>query len=94
LKQVPADGGSPTTLASVDVAHGESGHYPVSYAPEAGAVFFTTAYSQLRDSRIEAVILQSGERRVITENAVGAGTFPQGTSCSCAATRCSSRRST
>ena len=71
LKQVPADGGSPTTLTSVDVAQGELGHYPASYAPEAGAVVFTTAFSQLRSSRLEAVILQSGERRVITENARG-----------------------
>ena len=69
LKQVPADGGSPTTLTSVDVAQGEVSHYPSSYAPEAGAVFFSTAFSQLRSSRLEAVILQSGERRVITENA-------------------------
>ena len=28
LKQVPADGGSPTTLTSVDVAQGELAHYP------------------------------------------------------------------
>jgi serine/threonine protein kinase len=69
LKQVPADGGSPTTLTSVDVAQGEIAHFPGAYAPEAGAVVFTTAFSQLRDSRLEAVILQSGERRVITENA-------------------------
>jgi serine/threonine protein kinase len=74
LKQVPADGGSPTTLTSVDVARGESGHYPGSYAPEAGAVVFTTAFSQLRDTRLEAVILQSGERRTITENA-GSGRY-------------------
>ena len=32
---------------------------------------FTTAFSQLRSPRLEAVILQSGERRVITENARG-----------------------
>ena len=32
---------------------------------------FTTAFSQLRSARMEAVILQSGERRVITENARG-----------------------
>ena len=44
---------------------------PSSYAPEAGAVVFSTAFSQLRSSRLEAVILQSGERRVITENASG-----------------------
>ena len=69
LKQVPADGGSPTALTSVDVAQGEIAHYPGAYAPEAGAVVFTTAFSQLRDTRLEAVILQSGERRVITENA-------------------------
>jgi eukaryotic-like serine/threonine-protein kinase len=74
LKRVPADGGSPTTLTSLDVAQGESGHYPGSYAPEAGAVVFTTAFSQLRDTRLEAVILQSGERRVITENA-GSGRY-------------------
>ena len=94
MKQVPADGGSPTTLTSVDVAQGEFGHYLGSYAPEAGAVVFTTAFSQLRSSRLEAVILQSGERRVITENARGGGIFRQGTSRSRAATRCSSRRST
>ena len=72
LKQVPADGGSPTTLTSIDVAQGELAHYPGnSYAPEAGALIFTTAYGQLRETRMEAVILQSGERRVITENARG-----------------------
>ncbi len=69
LKQVPADGGSPTTLTSVDVAQGEFVHAPSSYVPEAGAVVFTTGFSQLRSPRLEAVILQSGERRVITEDA-------------------------
>ena len=71
LRQVPADGGSPTTLTTVDAAQGEIGHFPASHAPEAGAVLFTTAFSQLRSARIEAVILESGERRVITENARG-----------------------
>ena len=71
LKQVPADGGSPTTLTSVDVAQGEFAHIPSSYVPEAGAVVFTTGFSQLRNARLEAVILQSGERRVITEDARG-----------------------
>ena len=71
LKQVPADGGSPTTLTSVDVAQGEIAHVPSSYAPEAGAVVFTTAFTQLRSPRLEALILQSGERRVMTENARG-----------------------
>jgi Tol biopolymer transport system component len=71
LKQVPADGGSPTTLTSVDVAQGEYVHQPSSYVPEAGAVVFTTGFSQLRSPRLEAVILQSGERRVITEDARG-----------------------
>ncbi len=69
LKQVPADGGSPTALTSVDVAQGETGHYPGSYAPQAGAVVFTTSFGQFRNARLEAVIVQSGERRVITENA-------------------------
>jgi len=71
LKQVPADGGSVTTLTSVDVAQGEIAHMPGSYAPEAGAVVFTTAFTQLRSPRLEALILPSGERRVITENARG-----------------------
>lgn len=69
LKQLPADGGSPTTLTSVDVAQGEIVHYPGTYAPEAGAVVFTTAFSQLRDTQLEALIVESRERRVITENA-------------------------
>jgi hypothetical protein len=71
LKQVPADGGSPTTLTSIDVAQGETAHFANSYAPEADALIFTTAYGQLRDTRLEAVMLRSGERRVITESARG-----------------------
>jgi Tol biopolymer transport system component len=78
LKQVPADGGSPTALTSIDVAQGETGHYPGSYAPEAGAMVFTTAFGQFRNSRLEAVILQSGERRVITDNASGGGYLSTG----------------
>src|SRR6185295_9071536 len=50
-------------------AQGEIAHGPSSYVPEAGAVVFTTAFTPLRSARLEAVILQSGERRVITENA-------------------------
>ena len=90
---VPA-GGSPTTLTSIDVAQGEIGHYPSSYAPEAGALVFASSFSQLRSPRLEAVILQSGERRVITENASKRKYLSTGTSRSGAATRCSSRGST
>ena len=53
LKQVPADGGSPTTLTSIDVAQGEIGHYPSSYAPEAGALVFASSFSQLRSPRLK-----------------------------------------
>jgi WD40-like Beta Propeller Repeat len=71
LQQVRADGGAPKALTSLDSARGEVGHYPGGFVPEAGAVVFTTTLSQLRNLRVEAVILQSGERRVITENAGG-----------------------
>ena len=72
LKQVPADGGSPTTLTSIDVAQGEFAHYPGRPMRPRRALWSSprrSVSSAVRGS--EAVILQSGERRVITENARG-----------------------
>ena len=70
LKQVPADGGSPTTLTSVDVAQGEW-TLPGVLCARGGRGGLHHGVQSARSPRLEAVILQSGERRVITENASG-----------------------
>ena len=47
---------------------------PTAFVPEAGALVFTTSFSQLRGTQLETVILGSGERRVIIDNA-GSGRY-------------------
>ena len=74
LMQVAADGGSAKEITSVNAGEGESLHIPTSVVPNAGIVIFTTAFSQLRETRIEAIVLGSGERRVITDNG-GSGRY-------------------
>jgi serine/threonine-protein kinase len=74
LRQVPADGGPLKEITSINAAQGEVAHMPTAFVPEQGVVVFTTAFSQLRETQIEALILGSGERRVITENA-GSGRY-------------------
>ena len=74
LRQVPADGGPLKEITSLDAAQGEVAHMPTAFVPEAGALVFTTSFSQLRGTQIETVILGSGERRVIIDNA-GSGRY-------------------
>jgi len=69
LRRISADGGPPQQLTTLDSAQGESGHSAPDFVPGTNAVLFHVGFTGLRDSRIEAVNLDTGERRVILENA-------------------------
>ena len=69
LQRIAADGGSLRNLTMVAAEADERFHRYPSLVPGTGAVLFTVGFSQLRDSRIDAVMLDSGERRIVVENA-------------------------
>ncbi len=69
---VAATGGAPRRLTTLDVRRGEVGHRWPIVVP-GGSVLFTSFTARgLQDARIEAVSLNTGERRTIVEQA----TFP------------------
>ena len=69
---VPAAGGAPRRLTTLDSQRGEVGHRWPIVVP-GGSVLFTSFTARgLQDARIEAVSLDTGERRTIVEQA----TFP------------------
>ena len=69
---VAATGGAPRRLTTLDVQRGEVGHRWPIVVP-GGSVLFTSFTARgLQDARIEAVSLDTGERRTIVEQA----TFP------------------
>ncbi len=66
---VPAAGGAPQRLTTLDNKRGEVGHRWPIVIP-GGAVLFTSFTSRgLQDARIEAVSLATGDRRTILEQA-------------------------
>ena len=71
LQRISADGGAPQKLTTVDTAQGESQHAQPDVLAGTGAVLFQVEFTQLRDPRIEAVQLETGERQVVVENARG-----------------------
>ena len=72
LREVSVDGGEPRALTTADAAQGELEHGAPEFIPEAEAVLFVVRLTNLRSPRLEAVILATGERRVVLENAIGA----------------------
>jgi len=68
LYRVSADGGSPQILAEPDTAQGERGFAYMESVFGTDAVLFVSTGPR-RDPRIEALILETGERRVVVENA-------------------------
>jgi Tol biopolymer transport system component len=71
LQRVPADGGPSKHLTRVDAAQSERAHFPASFVADAGAVLFVTAFQNTPHPRIDAVILSSGDRRVVLDKAMG-----------------------
>jgi hypothetical protein len=69
LRRVSAEGGEETSLTTPDAAQAESYHLMPALGLKERAVLFEIRYNQLRNPRIDAVMLESGERRVVLENA-------------------------
>jgi serine/threonine protein kinase len=70
LWQIPASGGAPTQLTSIDRGNGEIAHaFPATAGPT--TMLFSSVASN-RKTHIEAVSLVTGKRQVVVES----GTFP------------------
>ena len=81
LLRIPAGGGSPTPLTTLDAARGEMSHRWPSVMAGAGAVLFTVKTKGLQsfdDAPIAAVSLKSGERRNVLDGGTGASYSPSG----------------
>jgi Tol biopolymer transport system component len=68
LRSISAEGGAATDLTTPDSTRGETGHSFPSLVPSNRALLFTNIKNEDLSSRIEAVMLDSGERRVVVEN--------------------------
>ena len=74
LFQIPAAGGVPTALTQPASAGGEFGHAWPEFLPGGNTLLFTSATSNSMDAaQIEALNLESGERRVLVQG----GTYPR-----------------
>jgi Tol biopolymer transport system component len=69
LRRVSADGGAATDLTSLDAAQGELYHFFPALVPSRRAVLFTVRYTKSVNLRIDAVMIGTGERRMVVENA-------------------------
>ncbi len=71
LQRISADGGVPENVTTLDVARGEGGHIQPVLIAGTRAALFQVNFRELRDPQIDAVVLDTGERRVVVENARG-----------------------
>jgi Tol biopolymer transport system component len=69
LQQISADGGTAQTLTSVDRAANEESHRTPVLVAGTRSVIFTVGLGPTRKPRIDAVTVDSGERRAVVENA-------------------------
>jgi serine/threonine-protein kinase len=70
LHRMPASGGPSVALTTLDRAQREFGHWTPQVLPGEKAVLFTNYLAPATKSRLEAVIIATGERKVIVEGAV------------------------
>ncbi|MGH9257023.1 MAG: hypothetical protein ACRD3C_20885, partial [Vicinamibacterales bacterium] len=68
LQRISADGGSSQKVTTLDAEQGEIRHRGPKLVVGARVVLFSVIFSQLRDPRIDAVSLDTGERHVVAEN--------------------------
>jgi serine/threonine-protein kinase len=80
LMRVPDRGGAPTPLTTLDKAHGEYSHRWPDALPGLPWVLFTVGLEDATfdEARIEAVSLETGERRVVLTGAGFARYIPNG----------------
>jgi len=67
LQRVSADGGPTQTLTTLDASKGESAHSNPQFVAGGGVILFEVSFSDVRDHRIDAVTLETGERRVVVD---------------------------
>ena len=78
LFRIPAGGGTPEQLTTLNEENQEFQHRFPTLVPGNRAVLFTVDSSPPFDPRIEALLLDSGERRVVLDNASGAHVLASG----------------
>ena len=74
LWQVPASGGTPSQLTSLDTSRGETGHRLPQVLPDGDAVLFTVTYNwlpQWKDMQIAVYSRRTGARKVLITGGVG-----------------------
>ncbi len=78
LWRVSADGGEPEMLTAADQDLGELGHFWPQHLPDGEHVIFTSFSSPRERTRIEALSLRTGERKVLVERATFGRYSPSG----------------
>jgi Tol biopolymer transport system component len=78
LWRVPAEGGEPVRLTRLDPARRESHHANPVELPGARLLLFANLTDDAATSRIEALSLEDGSRRVVVENATTPAYSPTG----------------
>jgi Tol biopolymer transport system component len=71
LVRVPAEPGTARPLTALDKTKDESGHWSPTIARGGRVVLFGVTHALSRQTHIDAVSLESGERRRVVENAAG-----------------------
>jgi len=78
LVSVSAEGGEPTVLTTPDESADEAYHRSPALVTGSRAVLFTVGYRHSKQPQVAAVTRDSGERRVVVENAYGARALASG----------------
>jgi hypothetical protein len=71
LSRTTTDGKKPEILTTPDTARGEFGHWWPQFLPDGHTVIFTNYRTPYTKSRLEALDLRTGSRRVLIDGAVG-----------------------
>ena len=74
--QVPAAGGTPEALTTLDSQRGESNHGGPQLLPDGKTLLFTAVLAESGEIVVQS--LETGERRVVLEGALGARYVPSG----------------
>jgi Tol biopolymer transport system component len=72
LLRVSAGGGEPTTLTTLDRAHGELGHWWPSMLPGGRAVLFTIEAESPQNAQIAVLDLQTGQHKMLVRGGADA----------------------
>ena len=72
LSRIPASGGSPAVVTTLDSSQGEESHRFPEVLPGARAVLFTIGTGPGEDSQIVGQVLATGERRVLVKGSASA----------------------